>query len=135
MGDLCVGVDSAGSGALEFFQGVESQALLGARLTPGGYADPLLQSQFRFLAAVWFGFGVLLIVFASDVKRYAAPLRIALAIVVVGGCGRLISAVQFGLPDAGLGKVVIAAALAAELVVVPLLLVFLSRVVAERADP
>ena len=86
------------TGTLEFLQGVSSQQSLGADLGDG-FSDPALNNIFRFFAAVWVGFGVFLIIFVRNLEKYTVPMTAALAIVVLGGIGRVMSVVEFGIPE------------------------------------
>lgn len=82
--------------------------------------NPMLNFTLRFLGAIWAGFGALLILFITDVKRYDIALIASLIIVIIGGIGRLASTLQFGIESAP--KTTIYMILAIELGVVPILL-------------
>ena len=110
------------TGASDFLQGQISQAQLGAGLTPEGFADPLMDSVFRFFAALWFGTGILFVIFVRDLDRYKPPMIALLAIVILGGIGRLITIMQHGLPDHPGGQTLVYAGLVAEVVVSPIML-------------
>jgi len=115
------------TGAMDLLLGVQSQENLGAKLTAEGFQDPMLDNVFRFFAAVWFGLGLQLIFLVRNLPRYKPALMLLLAIVVLGGIARLISMAQFGLPDPGLGRLIICAGLFAELIMAPFLMIWLSR--------
>ena len=110
------------TGALNLGMGLRAQGLIGAQLSPEGFRDPLLNSQIRFYGAIWFGFGVLLCVCLSDLNTYSSLLRGSLAIVFLGGVGRVASLFQFGLPTGTLGKAFVVAVTVIEIIGMPLLL-------------
>lgn len=118
------------TGAGDVIVGLSGQRLIGAALEEG-YADPLLNSQIRYLGAIWLGFGLLLWMCSRDVARHTGLIRGALWIVILGGVGRLISVVQFGLPAAPTGAAFVIGAIVIELVLMPLLLVWLRRLPAQ----
>jgi hypothetical protein len=84
--------------------------------------DPQLNYTIRFLGAIWMGFGVLLILFVLNLARYETPLIIAFIIVIIGGIGRVISVVQFGIAEGN--HIIVYTTLGVELVLVPALLVW-----------
>ncbi len=118
------------TGALNLAMGLPAQALIGARLSPEGFRDPLLNSQMRFYGTIWFGFGVLLCLCASDINAYSSLLRGSLAIVFLGGVGRVASLIQFGFPIGTLGTAFVVAVTAIEIIGMPLLLWWHSQLVA-----
>jgi hypothetical protein len=85
--------------------------------------DPQLNYTIRFLGAIWMGFGVLLILFVTNLVRYEIPLIIAFIIVILAGIGRVISILQFGIAEGN--HIIVYATLGVELVLVPALLVWL----------
>jgi len=119
------------TGALDLVLGLQAVALIGAQLSPEGFRDPLLNGQFRFLSAIWFGFGVLLLVCLSDINKYSSLLRGSLAIVFLGGVGRVASLIQFGFPTGTQGVAFVVAVAAIEIIGMPFLLWWHSRVAAK----
>ena len=93
-GWLLAGVMAAGT-AGDVLLGLAAQATIGAALEEG-YGDPLLNSQIRYLGAVWLGFGALLWHGLGDLPKHSAILRGALTIVFVGGLGRVAAVLQLG---------------------------------------
>jgi hypothetical protein len=115
------------TGAMDVIVGVAGQANIGVGAAAAGPFDPVLDSQVRFLGAVWLGLGVIQLVCLGDLRRYGAILQLCFAIVVLGGIGRAFSLVQVGQPASGVGPAFIVVALAIELVLVPLAWVTLRR--------
>ena len=87
------------------------------------HAFALQDSHIRFLGGLWFGLGLMLWAGAWNPARLATALNLTFALIFIGGVMRLISSkpdVIFG-PD-------IVGSLAAELIGMPILLFWLSRV-------
>lgn len=114
------------TGAADVLVGLSGQQLIGAALAEG-YADPLLNSQIRYLGAIWFGFGLLVWVCAADPARYAGILSGCLWIVMLGGLGRVASVSQFGFPPSRGGTAFVILAIAIEVLGMPLLLLWQRR--------
>ncbi|TAM13054.1 MAG: DUF4345 domain-containing protein [Nevskiaceae bacterium] len=108
------------TGAIDVLVGLRGQKLIGAALGEG-YRDPLLNSQFRYLGAVWFGFGVLLWYCTLGIPEHAGLLYGAFAVVFLGGLGRIASVVQFGFPSSAGGRNFVVIAIAIEVIGMPLL--------------
>lgn len=108
------------TGGLDLAFGMKGQRTLGARLTPEGFDDPVLNSQFRYLGAMWLGFGLALFLTLSDLERYAVVFQGLMAVMFLGGIGRLISIFQFGIPAPVAGRILVIVATAFELIGAPL---------------
>ena len=104
-------------GLSHLFMGLGSDALLGAKLPLEVLSDPVLDSQNRFYGVIFIGYGTLIFLCASDVRKYSSVLRIVAGFIFLGGFGRLVSIVLFGLPTPP-----VIALIAVELIGVPLLL-------------
>lgn len=90
----------------------------------GDYKNsPTLNFTIRFLGGIWMGFGALLMLFATDPDRYKPALILALVFVILAGLGRVASMVKLGF-NAG-SRATAYAILAVELVLIPILLVWL----------
>lgn len=87
-----------------------------------GSASPDLESHFRYLSGLLLGIGLAFVACAADLDRRAGVYRVLSLIVILGGLGRLIAASERGLPT-GANRM----AFVMELVVVPLLLLWLGR--------
>jgi hypothetical protein len=84
---------------------------------------PSLDSHFRYLSGLLFAIGVTFVVSVFTIDRRARVMRALGLIVVVGGLSRLLGAFLVGLPNSGQRF-----AFFMELLVVPLLLLWLPRI-------
>ncbi len=103
--------------------GATAQANIGVALNRAALNDPVLNSQLHFLGAIWLGFGLFLVQ-CLKTPAYQGLLKGALWIVVLGGLGRLIAVAQSGLPVGILGQGFIVFAIAIEILIAPLLLLW-----------
>lgn len=110
-------------GALHLVLGVGADVLLGAKVPAAAISDPALDSQDRFYGVSFTLSGVLLLLCASDIPRYATVLRCVLWVFFAAGIARLVSIAIYGFPPAP-----VVALLVVELVVPPALVWWLSRV-------
>ncbi|MEY4671202.1 MAG: hypothetical protein RLZZ415_1081 [Pseudomonadota bacterium] len=108
------------TGAMDVIVGVAGQANTGVGAAARAPFDPVLDSQVRFLGAVWLGLGAIQLVCLGDLRRYGTILQLCFAIVVLGGIGRALSLAQAGLPEDDIGPAFITVALVIELFLVPL---------------
>lgn len=115
------------TGAGDVALGVAVWEGIGVNLSEAGFRDSVLDSQVRFMATIWFGYGVLLCVCLRDLEKYGSILRGALFVAVLGGVARSISIFQVGMPETTLGSGFIIFALVIEFVGVPLLMWWQSR--------
>lgn len=98
--------------------------LLGPKMLHGvGSASPDLESHFRYLSALLLGMGLAFVACVRDLDGRAGVYRVLSLIVMLGGLGRLIAAWECGGPT-GVNRL----AFVMELVVVPLLLLWLGRI-------
>jgi hypothetical protein len=107
------------TGAMDVIVGVAGQANIGVGPAASPPFDPVLDSQIRFLGAVWLGFGAIQLIALLDLQRYGTILQLCFGITVLGGLGRALSLAKVGLPASDTGLVFVAVALAIELVLVP----------------
>lgn len=107
------------TGAMDVLVGVAGQANIGVGAAAAAPFDPVLDSQVRFLGAVWLGLGVIQLACLGDLRRYGPILQLCFAIVLLGGAGRALSLVQVGYPPTAGGFRFVAVALAIELMLVP----------------
>ncbi len=114
-------------GAFHLALGVRADVMLGADLPAEAIADPALDSQSRFYGVAFTLNGVLLLLCASDLRKYATVLRCLLWVFFAAGVARLVSVAIYGVPPP-----LILVLLAIELVVPPVMARWLSRVVREN---
>lgn len=114
------------TGASDLIQGLASQKAFGATLTEAGFADPMVDNVFRFFSGLWFGTGILFILFVRNIDRYKPAMIALLGIIILGGFGRLLSLWQYGLPDHPMGITLIFLGLLAEVVISPIMLWWLT---------
>lgn len=117
------------TGAMDVIVGVAGQANIGVGAAAAAPIDPILDSQVRFLGAVWLGLGAIQLVCLGDLRRYGAILQLCFAIVVIGGIGRALSLAQAGHPSSDIGNTFIVVALAVELMLAPLALLVFRRAI------
>jgi len=108
------------TGASDLIQGLTSQKSFGATMPSEGFA--IVDNVFRFFSGLWIGVGVLFIIFIRDLDRYKPAMIALLFIVVLGGTGRIISIIQYGMPQHPAGIGLVSAGLIAEVIVTPVLL-------------
>jgi len=115
------------TGAIDFIVSVPSQQTFGMVLPVSGLADPMLNSSFRFFAAIWFGVGILLIMFVRNLAYYRNALAVLLGIIFLAGLGRILSVYQCGLPKNQAGAGLVIFAITIEVLLMPILLGWLLR--------
>ena len=109
-------------GALHLALGVGAEVMLGAMLPSAALSDAVLDSQNRFYGIAFTLYGVLFLICASDLHKYATVLRAVLWVFFAAGLARLVSIAVHGLPSA-----LVLVLLAIELILPPVLLVWLSK--------
>ncbi|MDR2851642.1 MAG: DUF4345 domain-containing protein [Burkholderiaceae bacterium] len=109
-------------GALHLALGAGADVLLGAKLPPEALSDATLNSQNRFYGIAFTLYGLLFYLCATDLRKYATVLRCVLWVFFAAGLARLVSIATHGVPPP-----LVLALLASELVVPPLLLLWLSK--------
>ena len=82
----------------------------------------MLDSQNRFYGVSFMAYGVLLYLCATDIRKYAPVFLTLIGFLFLGGVGRLVSFTLHGMPSPP-----VAALAAIELVGMPLLLLWFSR--------
>lgn len=110
------------TGASDLVHGLVSQRAFGATLTDAGFADPMLDNMFRFFSGLWFGVGILFVLFVRELERYKPAMIALLVIIILSGSGRILSIFQYGLPDNSRGIALIFVGLLAEVIISPVLL-------------
>jgi len=116
-----LGLIAISTGANDLWNGAAVKGDFGKHLGEN-VKDPTLNFTLRFLGAIWMGFGALLILFVTDVKRYDHAIILAFIIIVIGGIGRFISTRQFGIEPGN--ETMTYTIMCVELLLVPALLVW-----------
>lgn len=86
------------TGLSQMIQGPAFTHMLSRNLNLESLQDPMLISQYRFLATVWLAYVPFLVLIMSDPAKYKTLLRIISIHVVIGGCARLYTAYKIGWP-------------------------------------
>ena len=115
-------------GGLHLILGVGADVLLGARVSTEVMQDAVLDSQNRFYGVAFTLYGVLFYLCGTDVPKYATVLRCVLWTFFAAGLARLVSVSMFGFPPPLVGVLLIT-----ELMIPPLLAIWLSRLESLRA--
>lgn len=103
---------------------------LGSAIVPGGGSTPAgVESELRFYAAAWTGFGLLLGLTALRIEERGTEFRVLCGVLFLGGIGRALAIADTGWPPMGL--VVL---MGVELVLPLLLLGWHARVLRGAAD-
>lgn len=103
--------------------------LAGPGFLRGGDMPPAdMDSHFRYLSGIFLALGLMFYACIPAIERKTSLFRMAAALVIVGGCGRLLSLLMVGPPSSGhlIG-------LGLELVIVPLLTLWQSGVARAHA--
>jgi hypothetical protein len=114
-------------GALHLAYGGGADALLGAKVSAETLLDPALNSQNRFYGVAFTVYGVLLLVCAGDLKKYQSVLRALLWVFLAAGIARILSIATHGIPPRA-----ILALMGSELLLPPVILLWLRRAVAQN---
>ena len=109
-------------GALHLALGVGADVMLGAKLPSAALSDAVLDSQNRFYGIAFTLYGVLFLICASDLHKYATVLRAVLWVFFAAGLAQLVSIAVHGLPS-----MLVLVLLDTELILPPVLLVWLSK--------
>lgn len=122
------------TGAMDVIIGVSGQANIGVGPAASPPFDPILDSQIRFLGAVWLGLGAIQLIALRNLQRYGSILQLCFGFIVFGGLGRALSLAIVGAPASGIGSVFVVVALVIELLLVPAAWLALRQVSAKSND-
>jgi hypothetical protein len=111
------------TGILDLVLGASSLNLDGALLSSEVVNNIVLDSQIRFLGAIWLGFGMILYWILFSIEKQTILFRLVAGSIFLGGIGRLTSALLVGLPP-----ILLIAATVLELVGMPLLVLWQSLI-------
>lgn len=110
-------------GLLHLALGAGADVLLGAALSEQTLRDPVLDSQNRFYGISFTLYGVLFFLCATDLEKYQTVLRCVLWVFFAAGLARILSIYTHGMPS-----IFILVLLSSELLIPPLLLMWLSKI-------
>lgn len=96
-------------------------------LSPATLVDPFLNSQWRFICAMWLCYAPILYTIICNPPRYAPILRIISAFVAIGGLGRCYTALTLGWPEHINAKTVAVSAIGLEFLMPVLFWTLLDR--------
>jgi Domain of unknown function (DUF4345) len=111
------------TGGLDLLLGARSLRVVGSLIPLDALSDVVLDSQIRFLAAIWFGVGIILYWVIPSIDRQTTLFRLLMGAIFLGGIGRISSAVLLGIPP-----VQFIAVIMLELVGVPILVLWQSSI-------
>lgn len=131
---LVLSVIAVLTGAMDVLSGIAGQANIGVGPATVPPYDPVLDSQVRFLGAVWLGFGVIQAAAWRDIVRHGAILQVCYFAIVLGGIARVLSLCLTGIPTGSVGRIFIVVALIIELVFVPLAWIAVRRYAAQSRE-
>jgi hypothetical protein len=86
------------TGGLDLILGAHSLNVAGSLLPSEVLNDIVLDSQIRFLAAIWFGIGIILYWIIPAIDKQTMLFRLLAGGIFLGGIGRVSSAVMVGTP-------------------------------------
>ncbi|MEN9518512.1 MAG: hypothetical protein RLZZ381_1100 [Cyanobacteriota bacterium] len=109
------------TGGLDFFLGARSLHVVGSLMPLDAVNDVVLDSQIRFLAAIWLGVGIILYWVIPSIDRQTTLFRLLMGGIFLGGIGRMSSAILVGIPPVQFLAVIVL-----ELVGVPILILWQS---------
>jgi hypothetical protein len=111
------------TGGLDLTLGASALNIAGASISPEVLNNAVLDSQTRFLGAIWFGIGIVLYWMLPSIEKQTTLLRLLMGGIFLGGIGRLTSAFLVGIPPNHF-----IAATALELIGMPLLILWQSLI-------
>jgi hypothetical protein len=86
------------TGGLDLFLGARALNVAGGVFPPEVISNAFLDSQIRFLGAIWFGIGVMMYWIIPSIDQQTTLFRLLAGAIFLGGIGRLSSAFLVGLP-------------------------------------
>ncbi len=111
------------TGGLDLILGAQSVNTVGGSLPLSALNDVVLNSQIRFLAAIWFGMGMILYWVIPSIDRQTTLFRLLMGGIFIGGIGRISSAILVGIPPVQFVAVIVL-----ELIGVPILVLWQSLI-------
>jgi hypothetical protein len=107
------------TGGLDLILGARSLRVVGSSMPLDTLNDVVLDSEIRFLAAIWLGVGIILYWIIPSIDRQTTLFRLLMGGIFLGGIGRISSAALVGIPPVQFIVVIVL-----ELVGVPILVLW-----------
>jgi hypothetical protein len=114
---------------LHLVMGLYADATLGSPITAAMASQPSFDSQNRFYGVTFSMLGFALLIGSTDVQRYRPIILAALGVLFAAGIARVVSWVLFGAPSP-----IIIGILVADLVLPPILYVWMEKSMSRLAD-
>jgi hypothetical protein len=111
------------TGGLDLTLGASALNIAGASVSPEVLSNAVLDSQIRFLGAIWFSMGIVLYWILPSIEKQTTLFRLLMGGIFLGGIGRLTSVFLVGIPPSHL-----IAATVLELIGMPLLVLWQSLI-------
>jgi hypothetical protein len=115
------------TGALNLMLGASALNIFGAAVSPDVLNNVVIDSQIRFLGAIWLGVGIVLYWALPAIEKQTTLFRLLIGSIFLGGIGRSISAFSVGTPPNHL-----IAAIVLELIGMPLIILWQSFIATDR---
>jgi len=119
---VILGVIPLLTGTLTLLQGFHALDIFGVTLSGRAIDNIILDSEMRFLGAIWAGIGVMVYAIIPTIEKQTLLFRLIATAIILGGIGRLLSLVFVGNPPA-----LFIALIVLELVGMPLLVLWQSH--------
>lgn len=110
------------TGTLTLLQGIHALDAFGISILENITGSIILDSEMRFLGAIWAGIGVMVYAIVPTIEKQTLLFRLIMTAIILGGVGRVLSLVWAGNPPA-----LFIALIILELVGMPLLVLWQSR--------
>ena len=115
------------TGGLDLMLGASALNIAGAAVSPNVLNNVVIDSQVRFLGAIWLGVGIVLYWTLPALEKQTTLFRLLIGSIFLGGIGRLTSAFLVGTPPNHL-----IAATVLELIGMPLIILWQSFIATDR---
>lgn len=111
------------TGGLSIILGVGALSAVGGLVPSEAVNNVVVDSEIRFLGAIWFGIGVIVYWVIPAIDKQTTLFRLLIGGIFLGGIGRLLSALSVGIPPIQFIGVIVL-----ELIGMPLLLLWQSSI-------
>lgn len=111
------------TGGLSLILGARAFNVVGGSIPSEAVNNVVLDSEVRFLGAIWFGIGVVMYWVIPSIDQQTTLFRLLIGGIFLGGIGRLVSAFLVGIPPVQFIAVIVL-----ELIGMPLLVLWQSLI-------